>query len=59
MFDMVRWIIWASVGAAFGQGTAGKEAAEPARLCWVLMHGQKPCPPPAFWHAWPERAYCV
>lgn len=31
---MVRWIIGASTGAAFGYGTAGKEVAEPPQLCW-------------------------
>lgn len=56
MFDMVRWITGFGVGATFGQDTAGKEAAEPPRRCWALMHGQKPCPSPAFWLAQPERA---
>lgn len=52
-------IIVSSVRASFGQGTAGKEAAESALLCQVLMHGQKPFPPPAFWHSRLERAHCV
>lgn len=37
---MVRWIIGASTGAAFGYGTAGKEVGEPPQLCWVLTRGQ-------------------
>lgn len=38
---MVRWIIGASTGAAFGYGTAGKEVAEPPQLCWVLIRGRR------------------